>query len=312
MPHLTDKQIAELKAKRIAEAEETRRKRNAEAAVANEQHRRNKDAARKREGARVVLPALDGCVMVVSDQHYMPGHPPSAAHLASVLLAKKLKPWAVIANGDAIDGACISRWPASSFTDMAGRPSVKAEMDEAGDRLRDYERLSSPQYLVWNMGNHDARFETRLAEHAPEYAGVNGFTLKEHYPGWLPAWRTDISTTQDATPEVIIKHRFKSGTHAGQNNALWAGTSVVTGHDHMLKAYCVSTARGLYWGVHAGTMAPVDSSQFTHYTEDNPVNWQQGFVFLHFKNGKFTGPEIVNVMPDGRVLFRGQEIAIGH
>ena len=107
MPHLTDKQIAELKAKRIAEAEETRRKRNAEAAVANEQHRRNKDAARKREGARVVLPALDGCVMVVSDQHYMPGHPPSAAHLASVLLAKKLKPWAVIANGDAIDGACI-------------------------------------------------------------------------------------------------------------------------------------------------------------------------------------------------------------
>ena len=56
-------------------------------------------------------------------------------------------------------------------------------------------------------------------------------------------------------------------------------------------------------------MAPVDSPNFTHYTEDNVQNWQEGFVVLHFKNGKFIGPELVHVTPDGRVLFRGEIIA---
>lgn len=293
---------AELEAKRIA--------RNKAAAEENEAHRRNKELAKRRGGARVILPVQDGCVFVVSDQHYFPGRPPSKAHKASILLAKKLKPYAIIANGDAIDGACISRWPSSSFTDMNGRPTVAAELGETGSRLGDYERLAFVQFLIWNMGNHDARFETRLAEHVPQYAGVNGFTLKEHFPMWLPAWRTDICAAPEATPAVIVKHRFKGGMHAGQNNVLWSGTSMVTGHDHMLKAYCVSTAAGTHWGIHAGTMAPVDSPQFTHYTEDNPVNWQEGFAILHFRNGKFTGPELVYVMPDGRVLFRGEEIKL--
>jgi len=289
---------AELMAKREAEALE-----------------RNKNYERTRHGARVLLPIEDGCAFVVSDQHYMPGAPPSRSHLASVLLAKKLKPFAVISNGDAIDGASISRWPVSSFVEAKGRPTVGAELGETGARLKDYERLPFIKFFVWNMGNHDARFETRLAEKVPEYAGINGFTLKEHFPLWLPAWRCDFIPDHEsvkrhlfAPPEVIVKHRFKGGMHAGQNNALWAGTSIVTGHDHMLKAYPITSAGHLRWGIHAGTVAPIDSAQFTHYTEDNTVNWQEGFVILHFRNGRFTGPELIHVTPDGRVLFRGEEL----
>ena len=310
MRHLTEAEIMRRKAQRAAEKEAARKERNRLAEIENDKHRQNMALKRQRGGARTILPIEDGCVFVVSDQHYYPGREPSRSHRASILLAKKLKPYAIIANGDAIDGACISRWPSSSFTDMHGRPTVHAELGETSARLRDYEQLKSPKYLIWNMGNHDARFETRLAEKVPEYAGVDGFTLKEHYPLWLPAWRTDICAAPDATPAVIVKHRFKGGMHAGQNNVLWAGTSVVTGHDHMLKAYAVSTAAGLHWGIHAGTVAPVDGRHFTHYTEDNPVNWQEGFVILHFRNGKFTGPELVYVAPDGRVLFRGEEIKL--
>jgi hypothetical protein len=264
---------------------------------------RNKNVVRLRHKARIVLPIQDGCAMVVSDQHYFTGLT-SRSHRASVEIAKVLKPYAIIANGDAIDGASISRWPASSFTDSRGRPTVKAELTEASSRLKEYEDFDFVRYLTWNMGNHDARFETRLAEKVPEYAGVDGFTLKEHFPGWLPAWRTEPG----AVPTVIVKHRYKGGMYAGQNNALWAGTSVVTGHDHMLKALPITTEHGLHWGIHAGTMAPIDSPLFTHYTEDNPVNWQEGFVLLHFRNGRFTGPELVHVTPDGRVLFRGDEL----
>lgn len=271
---------------------------------------RNKNYERQRHGARVVLPALDGCVFVVTDQHYYPGLPPSTAHRASLVLAKRLRPFAINANGDAIDGASISRWPVSSFVEMSGRPTVAAELTETGRRLKDYEDLSFVRYLTWNLGNHDARFETRLAEKVPEYAGVDGFTLKERFPAWLPAWRTDFCAAPDSrVPLAIVKHRFKGGMHAGQNNALWAGTSIVTGHDHMLKAYPINTAGGLRWGVHAGTMAPIDSPMFTHYTEDNVQNWHQGFAILHFRGGRFVGPELVYVIED-TAYFRGDKVKL--
>lgn len=271
-----------------------------------EAYRLNKLYERRRHGARAVLPAKDGCAFVVSDQHYFPGLPPSKAHVASLILAERLKPHTIISNGDAIDGASISRWPVSSFVEMKGRPTVAAELKITGKRLKDYENLKHKPLLVWNLGNHDARFETRLAEKVPEYAGVDGFTLKERFPLWIPAWRADFCATRNGPPLVVTKHRYKGGMHAGQNNVLWSGVSVVTGHDHMLKAYAITNVYGLQWGIHAGTMAPVDSPFFTHYTEDNIVNWQEGFVILHFKGGKFVGPELVHITPDGRALFRGQ------
>lgn len=270
---------------------------------------RNKNYERQRHGARVVLPARDGCAFVVSDQHYYPGLEPSLAHRASVVLSRKLRPFAVISNGDAIDGASISRWPVSSFVEMQGRPTVAAELKETADRLRQYENQPWIEFLVWNLGNHDARFETRLAEKVPEYSGVDGFTLKERFPAWLPAWRTDFRISAQGVPLVIVKHRFKGGMHAGQNNALWAGTSIVTGHDHMLKSYPIASVGGLRWGVHAGTMAPIDSPMFTHYTEDNVQNWHQGFAILHFRSGWFLGPELIYV-DSGRVYFRGEVLKV--
>ena len=304
-----DRIKAEMAATRKAERAKEAAVREAAAA---ERNAANKEGtyARARHKARVLLPTLDGCVFVVSDQHYYPGDPPSTAHRASVALAHELRPFAIIANGDAIDGASISRWPVSSFTEMHGRPLVSAEIGEAASRLADYDGLDSVQYKVWNLGNHDARFETRLAEQVPQYAGVDGFTLKDHFPGWLPAWRTDFTETPTAVPQVIVKHRFKGGLYASHNNALWGGTSMVTGHDHMLWAKAISDVRGVRWGIGAGTLAPIDSKHFTAYTEDNIVNWQSGFAILHFEHGLFTGPELVYAMPDGRVLFRGKAVRV--
>jgi hypothetical protein len=264
---------------------------------------------RTQNKGRLILPIEDGCVFIVSDQHYYAPSGPSLAHRASVYLAKLHRPWAIISNGDTLDLAVVSRWPASSFTDMKGRPTVASEMCEATERLVEYEALDFVKYLAWNLGNHDARFETRLAEHVPEYQGVEGFTLKDHFPNWLPAWRTDFANAGEPS-ELVVQHRFKGGMHAGQNNVLWSGTNYVTGHDHMLKAYSVTTTRGLFWGIHAGTMAPIDSPLFLHYTEDRPKNWQEGFPILWFRGGKFIGPELVHVTPDGRVLFRGEVLKL--
>lgn len=262
---------------------------------------------RQRHKARVILPIEDGCVFILSDAHYY--GEPSRSHLASLKLAQRMKPWALINNGDTIDGASISRWPVGSFIELAGRPSVAEEINLAAKRLADYERMGFAKYRVWNLGNHDSRFETRLAEKVPEYAGVDGFRLKDHFPEWLPAWRTDFERP-DGHKELIVQHRYKGGMHAGQNNVLWSGTNYVTGHDHMLKAYSITNAHGLFWGIHAGTLAPIDSKLFVHYTEDRPVNWQEGFVILWFKDNQFSGPELVHVHPDGRVIFRGEELNV--
>jgi hypothetical protein len=267
-------------------------------------------AMRKREGARVVLPIKDGCAIVISDQHYYPGDPASQAHKAALKVARLLRPFAVVNNGDSIDGASISRWPVSSFVELGERPKVSAEIGEAGKRLREFEDLVFIDYRVWNLGNHDARFETRLAEKVPEYAGINGFKLKEHFPGWLPAWRTDFQTTADSVPEVIIKHMWKGGMYAAHNNALWAGVSCVSGHDHMLWDKPITDVRGTRWGMGAGTLAPIHSKHFTNYTQDNPVNWQSGFLILHFQGGVFVGPERVHALPDGRVIFRGKDLKV--
>lgn len=266
---------------------------------------KNDGHERARHGARVVLPALDGCVFVVSDQHYYPGAEPTPAHKASVMLANRLRPWAIIANGDAIDGASISRWPVSSFTELGARTTVVAELKETAARLKEYEDLGFVRYLVWNLGNHDARFETKLAEKVPEYAGVEGTSLKDHFPGWLPAWATWIGTVK--YPEVVIKHRFRSGEYSAYNNAVKSGVSMVTGHDHKLWVKPFADYRGIRWGIDAGTISTIDSPHFTNYTEDNPQDWHSGFVILHFRGGHFTGPELVWAVPNtNQVLFRGE------
>jgi len=268
---------------------------------------RNLNHKTERNHARVVLPALDGCAFVVSDQHYYPGLEPSPAHKASIKLAKELRPFAIIANGDAIDGACISRWPASSYESLGDQPTVAAELDESRTRLKEYEDLDFVRWCVWNMGNHDARFETRLAAKAPEYAGIHGFQLKDHFPGWLPAWTTIFEGP--TRKEVMVKHRFKGGEYSAYNNALKSGISCVTGHDHKLWVKAHTDVNGTRWGIDAGTISDIYSPHFQNYTEDNPVDWQSGFVVLHFEGGRFMGPELVWALQDGRVLFRGQDIS---
>jgi hypothetical protein len=52
-------------------------------------------------------------------------------------------------------------------------------------------------------------------------------------------------------------------------------------------------------------MADPDGPQFVDYLEDNPRNWRSGFVVLTFWKGKLLWPEIVNVIDEKHVQFRG-------
>jgi hypothetical protein len=251
---------------------------------------------------RVCIDVKDGIVLVGGDGHYWPGKA-STAHRAFVKFCKKYKPAVVVMNGDAFDGAQISRHSPIGWED---RPTVEEELAAVQERLGEIEVASLKSRRVWPLGNHDARFETRLATNAPEYANVNGVHLKDHLPNWESCWSCWING------EVVIKHRGpKSGTHATHGNILAAGKSIITNHLHAARVtpYNNYGPRTL-WGVDTGCLADPHGPQFLDYSEDNPRNHRSGFAFLTFVNGELLQPELVLVWDESTVQFRGELIKV--
>lgn len=241
----------------------------------------------------------NGTILIGSDAHYWPGIV-TPAHRAFVAFIRAIKPKAVILNGDMLDGATISRFAPIGWTD-SDKPSLVQEMDTVKERLAEIEDACGPgTEKVWTLGNHDGRFETKLAAAAPQYVKVHGFHLKDHFPAWKPAWACWLNQ------EAIVKHRFRGGVHAAHNNTVNAGKTMVTGHTHQLEAKPFSDYNGTRWGVQTGTLAECYGPQTVDYTELNPVNWVPGFVALTFRSGKLLWPEIVNVVGSDTVCFRGE------
>lgn len=238
----------------------------------------------------------DGVVLVASDCHYWPGIV-TTAHQAFVQFAKELKPAAIILNGDVVDGARISRHPPIGWEHS---PELIAELQTCQQRLTEIEDAAPNAKKIWTLGNHDGRFETKLASCAPEFARIHGVHLKDHFPKWIPAWSCWIND------EVVVKHRYKGGVHATHNNTLAAGKTMVTGHLHSLKVTPYSDYNGTRFGVDTGTMAPLYGPQTSDYCETNPVNWRQGFVVLTFHEGRLLWPELAHVCGPDEIEFRGK------
>lgn len=251
--------------------------------------------------SRLHLGIRNGAVLVFSDAHFWPGIE-STAYRGLLWAIKELKPKAIIANGDLFDGAAISRHPRINWQSV---PSVIEELKACQQSLEKIEQLA-PKHckLVWTMGNHDSRFETRLSNSAGEFEGVKGFRLSDHFPKWEFGWSVW------PTDNVVVKHRFKNGVHATHNNTVNAGKSIVTGHLHSLKVTPFSDYGGTRFGVDTGTLADPHGPQFSDYTEENPLNWRSGFAVLTFHEGSMLWPELVHRLSDTAVEFRGQVIEV--
>ena len=244
----------------------------------------------------------DGTVLVFSDAHFIPGQR-STAFKGLLWAIQEFKPKAIICNGDAFDGASISR---HDVTDQP-QTSVIQELKACQGALDEIEELAKSVRhnvkLVFTWGNHDIRFGNRLAQHAPQFKEVQGFKLTDHITNWDFCWAVW------PTDRVIIKHRYKGGVHAAHNNTVNAGVSIVTGHLHSLKVTPFSDYNGNRFGVDTGTLAEPDGPQFT-YAELNPSNHRSGFAVLTFFNGRLLWPELVHKFDEGLVEFRGEVIDV--
>ncbi len=247
-------------------------------------------------GVRVNVEVDNGVIVVGSDCHYWPGII-STAHRAFVKIIKELKPQMVVINGDAFDGAKISRHPVSGFE---SKPNVKEELQAVSNRLFEIESVSANAKLHWTWGNHDIRFNARIANLVPEYEGVTGFCLTDHFPRWK------FSTSILVNNHTQIKHRFYNGVHAAYNATMKSGISTVNGHLHSLKVTPWTDMTGTRYGVDTGSLADVWGDQFA-YTEDSTRNHRSGFAVLTFYEGKLMPPELCEVVDEenGVVYFRG-------
>lgn len=251
----------------------------------------------ERHPERKLVEINNGIVLIGSDSHYWPGEV-SAAHRAFCYFAKELQPKIIIKNGDELDGATISRHQPIGWEN---RPSLKAELETVKERHAEIMDACKNAQKIWPLGNHDGRFETRLAAVAPEYGKIHGVHLKDHFPEWEPCWSVWVN-------DVVVKHRYKGGVHATHNNTKDSGRSMITGHLHSLKVTPWTDYNGTRFGVDCGTMADPFGPQFRDYMEDNPRNWRSGFAIITFHKGKMLWPEVVHVIneDDGLVEFRGK------
>lgn len=245
---------------------------------------------------RVDCELMNGTIMVASDAHYWP-NVISTAHQAFCEVAQEIKPDIIVMNGDMFDGSSISRFPKMGW---GKTPSVKQELDAVQERLDEIRMSAGRAALWWTLGNHDQRFEARLAQAVPEYEGVGGFTLKDHFPHWR------FTMSLFVNRNIMIKHRFRNGVHATWNNTLYSGVSMVTGHLHRLQATLLNDYTGTRWGVDTGTLADIDGEHM-HYGEDNPTNHCSGFSVLTIDDGDLIYPEFCSVH-NGKAYFRGEQI----
>ena len=253
----------------------------------------------------VKLEIENGIVLISGDLHFSPGIVP-VMHRAMCHLAKKLKPYAIVWNGDVADFPQISRFPSIGWESY---PTLAKELETISDRSHEVMQAAPAAKRIWTAGNHDLRFETRLANVASEYRDIKGIHLKDHFPEWTPAWFCTVNGGTNSHTE--IRHREKGGVHASYRNTLESGVSIVTGHDHIADIRPFSDRRGQRYGVRHGMGA--DSArdrQFVNYLEGKTPAWTSGLAVLHYRNGELLMPELALRRSEDSFEFRGEIIKV--
>ena len=243
----------------------------------------------------------NGCIIVISDAHYSKDVE-SAAHKAAVLLNEKLKPEIFIMNGDAFDGSVVGSHNRIMWDH---HPTVKEELDAVQDNLEEIVNVNKNAKYLFNWGNHDQRFNSKLSHRVEQFEGVKGFNFTDHFPKWK------FSMSIMVNENTMIKHRWANGIHAIYNNVLRSGVNIVTGYLHSLKVTPYTDYNGTRYGVDTGCLAYPFGVQF-NYTEDNPRNHRSGFAILTFRDGQLMPPELMEVVneEEGLCWFRGRSFNV--
>lgn len=256
---------------------------------------------------RVPLNIKNGTVLIGSDFHIWPGEA-STCLRAFKVFCNTIKPDAIILNGDVMDFPRISRHPQN----WESAPDPVEEIEAVQDHLSDIVKAGKRGcQKIWTAGNHDMRFELMIASTIPQYRGVKGVHLADHFDAvWRKSWSCFINEGVEGGA-TMVRHRPKGGgINAQRGNALNAGINVVNGHLHRQNVSAISDYNKYdRYGVDTGCVADKDHKAFI-YGEDAPMDWRSGFALLTYRDGRLMLPELINKWSDNAVQFRGQIVKV--
>ncbi len=254
--------------------------------------------------ARAAETLRDGYMVIFSDAHFWPGIR-SVAFEALLVVLKAVKPKLVISDGDAFDGATISRHDPLGWQKL---PTVIEELDATKNFLDEIVRAAPGAKRRFVVGNHDSRFDRRLATETSEFQDVQGFRLADHLKGWPMSYA--VLVNEDTDPSFVV-HNIRGGVYAPRNNVLAAGCTVFTGHLHSQKAMPVSTLLHDWEGVDCGTLCERDGPQFS-YLSSRPTDWREGFAVQRYDKNGYRYPvelcRVQHVKGEARAIFRGEAV----
>lgn len=255
---------------------------------------------------RLPLSITNGTVLIGGDAHIWPG-PASTCMRAFKKFCADIKPTAVILNGDVMDFPRISRHPQN----WESAPDPQEEIESAQDHLNDIVQACSKRtHKVWTLGNHDARFEGMIANAAPQYRGVKGVHLSDHFSAWSKAMSCFINEGVDGGA-TMVKHIPKGGgINATRAFTLNGGISAVSNHLHSQNVRSLSDYNRFdRYGVDTGMLADKEHQAFG-YAQDAPLDWRSGFALLTYRDGRLMYPELITKWSENQVQFRGTLIKV--
>ena len=183
---------------------------------------------------------------------------------------ESVKPEIIIINGDWYDFSSIARFHRIGWQHQ---PTLADELKDGTEKLALVEKASPKSKFYFVPGNHDMRFDGKIANELPQFEDVKGLALVDH----LPAWNIGLCIVVNDC--MLVKHRWHGGVHACYNNVLRAGKSFVTGHTHRLMVYPWTDLNGIRYGVESGCLSDLWDESFL-WKENNPASWQSGAIIL--------------------------------
>ena len=245
---------------------------------------------------RIDVGIENGTAIVFSDAHFYPGVK-TTSYRALVAMIKQLEPAIVVCNGDAFDGSELSRFASIGWET---KPSVKDELDAVAVALGDIESAAGSAKLIWPMGNHDMRYETKIANALPQLRGVQGVHLKDFFPNWSPCWTLWVNG------DTCITHFYQTGMHAIWNNLLKGQCNYISSHRHTPEVRAYTRADGTtIFGVDTGTLADALGAHNLDYQQGRHGNHRSAFAVLTWRDGELLMPELCQKWDEDHVQFRG-------
>lgn len=241
----------------------------------------------------------NGTVVVFSDAHIIPNIR-SSAQKALLSVCKSINPDMIINLGDIFDFASISSHDKLSWEN---RFTLEEELQAGLDFMEDVHKSAPQAKKYFLFSNHDCRYNKFLAKHAPQFKGVKGFSLEDHIPSY---WNNCMSLTLNKN--TIFLHQYHGGVHAGYNNVVKSGISIVTGHTHLLENKPFTDYNGTRYGIQTGTLSSIKDNPLFNYTLGTPLNWIAGFTILTYMDGELQMPEFCTVNKDNQAVFRGKVV----